>query len=90
VKEVQVKLLEEIPAFPARARRTLESEYGIESAEAFYANATQSPEGMAAILHSDRAEVDRLIKVVEGHLPADYAERCRKPIRHPRGLVVEE
>jgi hypothetical protein len=85
-----VKLLEEIPTFPVEVRHTLESEYGIESAEAFYANATQSPEGMAAVLQSDRAEVDRLIKIVEGYLPADYAERCRKPIRRPRGLVVEE
>ncbi len=85
-----MKLLEEIPTFPAEVRRALESEYGIDSAEAFYANATHSPEGMAAVLHSDRAEVDRLIKIVEGYLPSDYAERCRKPIRRPRGLVVEE
>ena len=85
-----MKLLEAIPTFPAEVRHTLESEYGIESAEAFYANATHSPEGMAAILHSDRAEVDRLIKIVEGYLPADYAECCRKPIRRPRGLVIEE
>jgi hypothetical protein len=85
-----VKLLEDIPAFPHEVRHTLENEYGIESAEAFYANATHSPEGMAAVLHSDRAEVERLIKIVEGYLPADYAERCRKPIRRPRGLVVEE
>jgi hypothetical protein len=85
-----VKLLEEIPTFPAEVRRTLEREYGIESAEAFYANATHSPEHMATVLQSDQAEVDRLIKIVEGYLSADYAERCRKPIRRPRGLVVEE
>jgi hypothetical protein len=89
-EEVEVKLLEEIPTFPAEVRNALESQYGIESAEAFYANATQSPEGMAAVLRSNRAEVDRLIKLVEGYLPADYAERCRKPIRRPRGLVIEE
>jgi hypothetical protein len=85
-----VKLLEEIPSFPVEVRYTLENEYGIESAEAFYANATQNPEGMAAVLHCDQAEVNRLIKIVEGYLPADYTERCRKPIRRPRGLVVEE
>ena len=85
-----MKLLEEIPTFPANVRQRLESEYGIESAEAFYANATQSPEGMATVLQSDRAEVDRLIKIVEGYLPADYAERCSKPVRRPRGLVIEE
>jgi hypothetical protein len=85
-----MKLLEEILTFPAEVRHALESQYGIESAEAFYANAIHSPEGMAAGLHSDRAEVDRLIRIVEGYLPTDYAERCRKPIRRPRGLVIEE
>jgi hypothetical protein len=89
-EEVKVKRLEEIRTFPAEVRHALDRQYGIESAEAFYANATHSPDGMAAVLHSDRAEVDRLIKVVEGYLPADYAECCGKPIRRPRGLVMEE
>jgi hypothetical protein len=84
-----VKLLEEIPTFPGPARRILESEFGIDSAEAFYANATHNTDGMAVGLRSDRAEVDRLIKIVEGYLPADYAERCRNPIERPRGLVVD-
>ena len=84
-----MKLLEEIPAFPATARHTLEKESGIDSAEAFYANATHNPEGMAAGLRADLAEVDRLLKLVEGYLSADYAERCRQPIKHPRGLVVD-
>jgi hypothetical protein len=88
--EVEVKLLEAIPTFLAEVRRTLESQYGTDSAEAFYANAIQSPEGMAAVLHSDRAEVHRLIKIAERHLSADYVERCLKPIRRPSGLVVEE
>jgi hypothetical protein len=84
-----VKLLEEIPAFPAPARRTLEGRFGIDSAEAFFASAVDNPGGMAAALHADRAEVDRLIRLVEGYLPADYRERCRKPIRRPRGLIVD-
>ncbi len=84
-----MKLLEEIPTFPAKARKTLERQFGIDSAEAFFANATHNPAGMAAGLNSDPAEVDRLIKLVEGHLPADYSERCRQPIHHPRGLVVD-
>jgi hypothetical protein len=89
-QEVDVKLLEEIPAFPAKLRHTLEREFGIDSAESFYANATHNPEGIAAGLHADRAEIDRLIKIVEGYLPAGYAKRCRQPIRRPRGLVVDE
>jgi hypothetical protein len=84
-----VKLLEEIATFPAKARRTLEKKYGIDSAEAFYANATHNPQGMADALSAERAEVDRLIRLVEGFLPADYRERCRNPIRRPRGLATD-
>ena len=43
-----MKLLQEIVSFPASARQTLETEYGIESAEAFYAHAVQEPVGLAA------------------------------------------
>ena len=50
-----MKLLEEIPAFPAKTRKTLERQFGIDSAEAFFANATHNPTGMAAGLNSDRA-----------------------------------
>jgi len=82
-------LLEEIPAFPDLIRRTLEGEFGIDSAEAFFDNAIHNPDGMAAALHADRAEVDRLIKIVEGYLPANYRERCRNPIRRPRGLIID-
>ncbi len=84
-----MKLLEDIPTFPTSARRTLERKFGIDSAEAFYANATHNPDGMAVGLHSDRAEVDRLIGIVEGYLSADYLERCRNPIKRPRGLAVD-
>jgi len=82
-------LLEEIPTFPDLTRRTLEGEFGIDSAEAFFANAIHNSGGMAAALHADRAEVDRLIRIVEGYLPPDYRERCRNPIRRPRGLIVD-
>jgi len=44
---------------------------------------------MAVALHADRAEVDRLIRIVEGYLPANYRERCRNPIRRPRGLIID-
>jgi hypothetical protein len=84
-----MKLLEDIPKFPAKARRTLKGQYGIDSAEAFYAHAIGNPEGMASILETDRAGVDRLLKTVEGYLPADYPERCRHPVRHPRGLIID-
>jgi hypothetical protein len=87
--EIEVKLLEEIRAFPDPMRRKLETDYGIDSAESFFAVALTNPAGMALALDTDRAEVDRLIGLVEGHLPTGYRERCLKPVRHPRGLIVE-
>jgi hypothetical protein len=87
--EVELKLLEEIRAFPEAARRKLQTEYGIDSAESFFGVALTNPAGMALALDTDPAEVDRLIRLVEGYLPADYRQRCLNPVRHPRGLIVD-
>jgi hypothetical protein len=85
-----MKLLEDIPAFPEQARETLESEYGIESAEALYAHAVNDPEGLRAALNASAQEVDRLIQLVARHLPPEFVERCRKPPEpHPRGLIID-
>ena len=84
-----MKLLEEIRAFPEPMRRKLEAGYGIDSAEAFFGVALTNPDGMALALDTEPAEVDRLIRLVEGYLPAGYRERCLKPVRHPRGLIVD-
>jgi hypothetical protein len=87
--EVRMKLLEEIRAFPEPMRRKLEAEYGIDSAESFFGVAVTNPAGMALALDTDPAEVDRLIHLVEGYLPADYRQRCLNPVRHPGGLYVD-
>ena len=87
--EVIVKLLEEIRAFPDPMRRKLETGYGIDSAEAFFASAINNPAGMALALDTEPAEVDRLIRLVEGYLPADYRQRCLNPVRHRGGLYVD-
>jgi hypothetical protein len=87
--EAEVILLEEIRPFPDPLRRKLEAEFGIDSAESFFAHALDNPAGMAQALDIDLTEVDRLIGLVEGYLPADYRERCLKPVRHPRGLIVD-
>ena len=41
------------------------------------------------VLAQAYAEVDRLIRLVEGYLPAGYRERCLNPVKHPRGLIVD-
>jgi hypothetical protein len=87
--EVEVKLLEEIRAFPDPVRRKLEAEFGIDSAESFFGVALTNPAGMALALDTEPAEVDRLTRLVEGYLPAGYRERCLNPARHPRGLIVD-
>ncbi len=45
-----MKLLEEIPTFPDRDRRVLLSEYRIDTAEAFFANALHDPGALATAL----------------------------------------
>ncbi len=83
-----MKLLEEIRPFPKPMRLKLETQFGIDSAESFFAHALDNPAGMAQALDVVPAEVDRLIQLVEGYLPTDYRDRCLKPVRHPRGLIV--
>jgi hypothetical protein len=84
-----VKLLKEIRPFPETARKTLETQYGIENAEAFYAHAVKDPTGLHSALHITQAELDRLVRIVEGHLSPDYIERCRRPVvKHPRGVIL--
>jgi hypothetical protein len=83
-------LLDEIRAIPAKSRETLESQYGIDTAEAFFAHAVRDPQGLRAALDASQAELDRLIKIVEGYLSDDYIDRCRRPAaKHPRGLIVD-
>jgi hypothetical protein len=85
-----MKLLEDIPGFPKKARETLESEYGIESAEAFYAHAVHDPDGLRDALKATQPELDRIVKVVEGHLSPEFLARCKEPItRHPRGMLTD-
>jgi hypothetical protein len=85
----ELKLLEEIRSLPDPVRRKLEAEFGIDSAESFFAHALDNPAAMAQALGTVPAEVERLIGLVEGYLPADYRERCLKPVRRPRGLIVD-
>ena len=68
----------------------LETGYGIESAEAFYGHAVKDAAGLCDALHITQAEMDRLVRLVEGYLAPDYVERCRRPdVRHQRGVILE-
>jgi hypothetical protein len=85
-----VKLLQEIASFPERARKLLETQYGIESAEAFYAHAVKDRAGLRAALGIPQAELSKLVHLVEGHLAPDYIDRCRQPVtKHPRGAIPD-
>jgi hypothetical protein len=90
-QEHKMKLLEEIPTFPEAGRRTLERKYAITSAEAFYDHAIHNPEGMRKVMCVSRAELARLVHMVEGHLDPDFVERCHQPIvKHPRGVIIDK
>jgi hypothetical protein len=85
-----MKLLDDIPAFPRQMREILETRYGIETAEAFYDHGTHNPEGLRAALQLSQDELDRLVRLVEGHLSPEYVDRSRRaPMKHPRGLRTD-
>ncbi len=83
-----MKLLEEIPTFPPAVRAALRGGYGIDSAEAFFAHAVRRGDDLARALGMAGAEIERLARLVEGHLDAGYVVRCRQPlVDRARGLV---
>jgi hypothetical protein len=89
-EEGNVKLLEEIPSFPEGARKILEGDYGIDSAEAFYVHALKDPRGLLSALHLTQPALDKLVRLVEGYLSPDYIDRCRQPtVKNPRGVILD-
>jgi hypothetical protein len=84
-----MRYLDEIPTFPAEGARLLESRYGIATAEAFYEHALHEPQGpIAALGQKKKADLDRLIKLVEGHLEPSFIREARAPIvQHQRGAL---
>jgi hypothetical protein len=84
--------LKRLPDFPAKARKTLESRYGIDTAEEFFAHAVIDPEGMRKALEVSQADLDGLTRIAEiqGQLSQEFMERVRRPLdKHPRGLAVD-
>jgi hypothetical protein len=84
-----VKYLEEIPTFPAESAQLLESRYGIATAESFYEHALHEPRGLRTALGlKKKADLDKLIKLVEGHLAPTFVRAAQAPaVVHPRGAL---
>jgi hypothetical protein len=85
-----MKLLGEIPVFPRSMRETLETQYGIESAEAFYDLSVHNPDGLRRALGVSDEELDRLVKTVEGYLSPERIALSHQPlVKRPRGLGTD-
>jgi hypothetical protein len=84
-----VKYLDEIPTFPTESARLLESRYGIATAEAFYEHAIHEPLGLRTALGlKKKADLDKLITLVEGHLTPSFVRAAQAPtVQHPRGAL---
>ena len=84
-----MKYLDEIPTFPAESAQLLESRYGIATAEAFYEHALHEPHGLRTALGlKKKADLDKLVKLVEGHLAPSFVRAAQAPaVRHPRGAL---
>jgi hypothetical protein len=84
-----VKHLDDIPTFPAESARLLESRYGIASAEAFYEHALHEPDGLRTALGLKKAaDLEKLVKLVEGHLAPSFVRAAQAPaVHHSRGAL---
>lgn len=84
-----MKALAEIPSFPVKSARILETRYGIATAESFYEHAVREPGGMRTALGIEtKADFDRLVKLVEGQLSPKFVHVAKSPpVRHPRGAL---
>ena len=82
-----MKYLDDIPAFPQAVAQTLAADFGIETVEAFYGHAVQDPEGMRQAANVSREEIDRLIRLAEGHLDPQFiaiaSEKSAKQVSIP-------
>jgi len=85
-----MKLLQEIASFPDSARKTLETQYGIESAEAFYAHTVKDSAGLRTALGIPQLELDKLIRLVEAISPRTISNDVASQWSKTRvGVIVD-
>jgi hypothetical protein len=86
-----MKYLDDIPAFPRAIAETLTRNFGMDTAEAFYGHAVQDPEAMRQALQVSPEEMNRLLRIAEGHLDPQFIARVSSTTaKHPRGVIVPD
>ena len=90
MRKFNMKSLSEIHSFPEALRDTLETQYGIVSAEAFYEHAVRNSAGIGKALKVSQSELTQLKGTVEGYLTPAFVAQCGKSVtKHKRGVIVE-
>jgi hypothetical protein len=88
--EVKMKPLNEIKNFPVQYREMLASQFGVNSAEAFFEHATRNSQGVQSALKISPAQLTELLKLIEGYLSPKFVKNCQKPVtKHSRGVIVD-
>lgn len=82
--------LADIPAFPRRLSEMLAKRYSLRTAEALYDYAVHMPDGLRRMMEVDQAEIDRLVKIVEGYLSSERIALSHGLLKkNPRGVIVD-
>ena len=85
-----MKPLTEIKNFPPQFWDMLSSQFGVNSAEAFFEHATRNANGVQTALKISATQLAELVKIVEGYLTPKFVKNCLKPVtKHSRGVIVD-
>ncbi len=75
-----MKPLHEIKNFPRQYREMLISQFGVNSAEAFFEHASRNAQGVQTAFKISTSQLTELVKVVEGSLSPKFVKNCLKPV----------
>lgn len=85
-----MKSLIEIKNFPLEHQEVLASQFGVNTAEAFFEHATRNAKGVQTALKVSAIQLAELVKIVEGYLTPKFVMNCKKPVtKHSRGVIVD-